>query len=369
MSDKAGNAIFVHRIIYGIASAAIKVFIPIIIYSQTNNILLAMLFAMLQYIMGGLLTILLRKFLVNKQAFSMIISILPLLIIQFVLAFCQFDIYIILLLAFLSGISNPLYYIPLNVHFALQDKKHNVAKFQMGAILGKIAFVILSGYILGSTLTNSVVIVSLIAFAVFLISLIPLLINYKSFKKEFLQLPNQPLSLAHNQLKQQNLFHAFLGIFTQALNDILPLYLFYFNLSIEAVSYVVALGEVLKIGTNYLARYLNSKHLNIINYAIGCTIIFVSSIIIMFTTSEVLLFIVGILLGITFPFIFIPSFGNYCKIVTEKNIVADGMILRDFYVLFPRGILFLVYFIIPIFPVLFSLGALSAVGMFVTKIE
>lgn len=369
MSKTKDNAIFIHRILYTIASSTIKVFLPIIVYNQTNNIELAMLFALLQYVSGGIFSAVLRKFLAKHQLLSMLISIVPFIIIQFIISFFILNLLTVIMLAILAGITIPLYYVPLNIHFTLQDDKHNVAKFETGAILGNIAFILLNGYILGANFRNSLLLISIFSFILFLLSGIPLLANYKKLNKEVLQDKTGDILKANKILKNQNLFHMFLGLFLHATTTVLPLYLVYKNLSIESVAYVVALTEVFKIITNYIANYFKAQNLDVLNYIIGCTSLIIISIILVFSKSQELLFIISILLGITFPFIFVPSFGNYCKVIKRENIVADGLILREFYLLNIRGIIFPIFFIVPSFTIIFLISALSGVGMFITRIN
>jgi MFS family permease len=269
----------------------------------------------------------------------------------------------------LTGITSPLYFIPLNIYFVKKDNKNNVAKFEVGSVVGKIVFVILNGYILGSALDNSLFIMCSFSSIIFLISIIPLLLNFKEINKELKETKLKSLVKVSKTLTKQNIFHLFFGFFSQALYDILPLYLFYSQLSVESVAFVVVITEVIKIATYYFANYLNIKNLNIINYIIGCFIIFASSIIIIASNSNIVLFIIGIILGVTSPFIFVPSFGNYSKNISKKNIVSEGIIIRDFYLLFPRGIVFSIFFIFPSFLVMFSMGAVSAIAMFLTKID
>ena len=315
------NAIFLHRFLYSIASLTIKVFLPIIIYQQTNDIKLAILFSAIQYIFAGLFTILLKNFLVKKQLISILISILPLIIIQIIVSFVDINLTLVILLAIFSGITNPLYFIPLNIYFAKKDSKNNVAKFEVGSVIGKIAFVILNGYILGSTLNHSLLIVCVFSILLFLISVIPLILKFKEINKELKESKLKSLIEVNKKLTKLNLFHLFFGLFSQALYNILPLYLVYSQLSVESVAYVVAITEVLKIITYYFANYLNAKNLNLINYFVGCSIILLSLIFIIISSSPALLFIIGVVLGITFPFVFVPAFGNYCKNICSNNIV------------------------------------------------
>jgi MFS family permease len=273
------------------------------------------------------------------------------------------------LLSFFAGITNPLYFIPLNIYFAKKDRTNNVAKFEVGSVIGKIAFVILNGYMLGSRLNNSLLIMCTFSTILFLISVIPLIIHFKEINKELKESKLKNLFEVNKNLKKPNMFHLFFGLFSQALYAILPLYLFYSQLSVENVAYVVAITEVLKIATFYFANYLNAKNLNLINYLIGCFVILASSILIIVSNSAILLFIIGIILGITFPFVFVPAFGNYCKNINESNTISEGLILRDFYILLPRGIIFSIFFMIPSFPIMFYIGAISAVAMFFTRIE
>ena len=149
---KNNNSIIIHKFFEAIGTSAIQIFLPIIIYKLTNSLSLAVFFSMLKYLFSGIFTMLLRKFLVKNQFVSIMLSIIPLILIQVIIAFMQMNVFIIVTLALLSGISIPLYYFPINIYFSVLDKNSSVARYELGSLIGSIFFIIASGYLLSDNI-------------------------------------------------------------------------------------------------------------------------------------------------------------------------------------------------------------------------
>ena len=134
------NFLFLHKLLKAIGDSIVKVFIPLIVYRASNNMLLVILFCSVHYCLSGVLNILLRRFLQRYGVVSIFLSMIPIISIQFVISFCPMVWYIVILLAVLNALNQVLYSVPVNLLFAFTDKSTNVAKFEIAANVGKLAF-------------------------------------------------------------------------------------------------------------------------------------------------------------------------------------------------------------------------------------
>lgn len=362
------NSIYVHRTLYSISTSIISIFLPIIIYSYTNSLVYAFLFSVIRLSLSGLLTIFFRKFLTNKLYLSMMLSFIPLILTQLIVAFANFNLLIVIILGILSAITNPLYFIPLNTLFASVDKKSDVSKFEASSLIGKIIYILISGYILSINSSYSLPIVIFSSLIIFILSIIPIIRQKDWINNLKLEKENNILE-SNKKLRKFSTFFIFFGFATAFINTIFPVYLFYYHLSIEEIAYVMAIAQVLKIVANYISKFFINKNLRIINYAISSIVIIFSSIFIIFNKDPNLLFVLAIFFSASFEFLNSSSFSYYATYIREHGDIKNGIVLRDFYVLSPRSLLFIVAIFIPNFSFIYILSIINAFAIFFTRID
>ncbi|MCK9575114.1 MAG: hypothetical protein M0R51_04035 [Clostridia bacterium] len=165
-----------------------------------------------------------------------------------------------MLIAILSGIANGLYFPSLNYLFAKLDKNNNAGKYEIGKDLGEVAFLLVSGFILGSSLSNSILIVCGMAVIFYLCSIIPLFFCYKSLK-EFINenTTHIPLIETHKKLKPYDIMFATMGYMQMIIQCVIPIYLYKINVNIESIAIVLATIGLGKVFINYLAQKLTDK--------------------------------------------------------------------------------------------------------------
>lgn len=361
--ENRSNLIFLHKLIMALADSLLKVFIPLIVLKSSGNLMFVMLYLNCYYAICTVLNLVLKKFLQKYGVIAIILHTIPIIALQFMLT-ANITWWWCILLALVASLAQVLYSVPLNILFALSDKKVDVAKFQISTNIGKIIFILLSGYILGSNYENSILILSVIGSALYILSVIPILYGYKLLKEEYAK---RTFSLAQSQPKIRskklfNLFHCFFGIFQSILDVVIPIYLYCNDLTFRAVTIVVALIEVLKMLSNMFAKKLvNTNHAKL-SVFLSAICFFTGSIVIMIVKIPVVLYICSSLIGISFPLLFVPMFQLYCKDI-EGEYLLEGMTYRDVCILGARPILYLSYFVLPSFITLFCVGLSSAVGM------
>ncbi len=355
--DKS-NFLFLHKFLKAIGDSIVKVFIPLIVYRASNNMGLVILFLCVHYCLSGVLNIVLRRFLQRYGVLSIFLSMIPIIAIQFVLSFCPTVWYIVLVLAMLNACNQVLYSVPVNLLFAFTDKNTNVAKFEIAANVGKLAFILVSGLLLGDTLSN-LIILAIAGTVFYCASVIPILFGYKLIKSAYSEIISKPFNIDKNLYRKYNLIHFCFGIYQTTLDTVLPLFLFVNDLSFKSVVIVMALIEVGKILANILSKYIYSKGKPFISIIIYGVLYLISIILILTLKSAVGLFVVSSIMGVTFPLIFVPIFKTFCNQINMDSYQFRGMIYRDFYILAFRPALYLPYFIFGSFIVQFCMGAVA----------
>ncbi len=189
------NLIFCHKLIKAFADSMVKVFIPLIILKNTNNMYLVMLYLNVYYVFCCGLNVLLKKFLQKYGVVAMILHTAPIIALQFLLTL-SLNWWLILIVALLASLGQVLYSVPLNLLFAFTDKEVNVAKFQISTNVGKLIFILLSGYVLGSSYKNSVLILAIVGTVLYVGSVIPIMYGYNLIKFAYLNITANPPQLA-----------------------------------------------------------------------------------------------------------------------------------------------------------------------------
>ena len=352
------NFLFLHKLLKAIGDSIVKVFIPLIVYRASNNMYFVILFCCLHYFLSGVLNILLRRFLQRYGVVAIFLSMIPIIAIQFVLSFCPMVWYVIVLLAVLNALNQVLYSVPVNLLFAFTDKSTNVAKFEIAANVGKLAFILISGFLLGDTLDNLIVL-AIAGSVMYCLAVVPILFGYKLIKSAYGEIIAKPFEIDKKLYRKYNLIHFCFGVYQSTLDVILPIFLYINNLSFSSVVIVMALVEVGKILANILSKYIYSKGKPYLSVLIYCGLYFVSIILIMTIRSAVGLFIISSIMGITFPLVFVPIFKTFCNQINMDSYQFRGMINRDFYILTFRPVLYLPYLLVPSFLVQFGLGMVA----------
>lgn len=359
--ENRSNLIFLHKLIKAFADSLLKVFVPLLILKSSGNIMLVMLYLNCYYVLCGTLNLILKKFLQKYGIIAIILHTIPVVALQFMLT-ASITWWWCILLAFVASLSQVLYSVPLNLIFALSDKNVDVAKFQISTNIGKIIFILLSGYVLGSNYKNSILILSIIGTILYILSSLPIFYGYNLLKTQYEKTETSAEIRPTQVDKMFNLFHSYFGIFQSILDVVIPLYLYCNNLTFEAITAVVALIEALKMLANILAKKLVKTGHSKLSVVLSLICFFIGSIVIMIVKVPVVLYICSSLIGVSFPLLFVPMFRLYCQNISG-DYLFDGMIYRDTYILGTRPVLYLPYFAIPSFITLFCIGLASAGSM------
>ena len=225
----------------------------------------------------------------------------------------------------------------------------------------------LSGYVLGSSITNSLLIVSIVSSLIYICSIIPLLVNYGNFKQIYC-IPTSGESVKNKKTyKLFNLYHIQFGIFQTIIDVVIPLYLFINNLTFQSITIIIALVEVCKMGAYVIAKHFEKKNLSVLSIIISIFIAIISLFLMLFTKNVIVLYITSCCLGISFPLLFSPMFALFVNKVKQGDNQYDGMTYRDIYIFSFRNVIYLPYFVMPNFIVQFILGIVCSCSLGLTS--
>ena len=344
-----------------VADSLIKVFVPLLILKSSGSMTLVILYLCLYNPLCVLLNLIFKQCLQKYGVISIIIHFVPLIAVQFLLNL-KITWLICVLLAIFMAFAQVLYSVPINILFSLTDKSIDVAKFEIPTNIGKMVFLLISGYMLSASFKNSLLVLSIAGSVLYFISAIPIYYGYNLLKISFTDRVSIQSKIPENY-KFYNLFHAQFGLFQTIFDVALPLYLFLNNLTFQSITIILVLIEICKIGSNILAKFLISKNLSLLSAFISIFIMTLSFTILLFVKNSIVLYVCSCLLAVSFPLIFVPMLSSYTKKLCDEDNQFDGMTIRDVFIFIPRGAVYLPYLIFPSFILQFGIGIACAVSM------
>ena len=361
------NCMFTHRVIKALADSIIQVFVGLIILKETNSVNLFMAYIMSFMIFALLFNLILKKLLHKYCLVFILLHFIPLITSQLVLSLCSIDLITIILISFMLGLSNVMYYGPLNILFAGNDQKTDVAFFQIAVNVGKIVFIIISGLII-SKFENSLIFLTITSSLLYIISAIPLLFNLKKVKFEYNPELEKNNSVVQNKClyNKFNILHIFFGCFQVSINFIFPAWLYVNNLSFESIAIYLAINEFLLILSNYLAKHLFKKGLAVWGSLVAIIILNVSIFLTFFIKNVIAIYIFSCMISIVFPLVFVPTFKLFCQRIQKDNASFDKMIDREI-CYFSGNNAYWLYYAFPSLITCLGIGMVSSVVIIVME--
>lgn len=358
------NLIFLHKTIKAIADSIIKVFVPLLILKSSGSMALVILYLCLYNPLCVLLNLALKKFLQKYGIVAIILHFLPMIAVQFLLN-AKITWLICIVLAVLMAFAQVLYSVPINILFSLTDKSVNVAKFEIPTNIGKMVFLLVSGYMLSSSFKSSLLILSIVGTALYIVSVIPIFYGYNLLKTAFDDRISIQSTIPENY-KYYNIFHAQFGLYQTIFDVALPLYLYLNNLTFQSITIILVLIEICKIGSNILAKLLVDRGKSLLSALISISIMSASFILLLFIKNNIVLYVCSCTLGVSFPLVFVPMLSAYTKKISHEDNQFDGMTIRDVFIFIPRGPVYLPYLFFPNFILQFGIGIACAGSMIFT---
>lgn len=364
------NLIFLHKFLKAIADSIIKIFIPLYILKETGNLTFALTYLIAFNFFTIIFMLILKKVIQKYGIITIILHFLPIIIAEALLSLLNINIWLVLGAAVLMALSQTLYSIPLNLIFNFGDEKTNIAKFQVSSNIGTLIFTLISGFVISSAIKNSFLIMSVCSCIFYIVSVIPIGYSYRELKEKYeLFKSKQTIKISSPTDKKFRIFHICFGLFQTTLDNLIPIFLYVNNLSFEAVTTLIALVELLKIGVNYFAKYLVKIEKQNVSCAISCIIFIVSLICIIFIKNSIALYVLSCVCSVTFPLTFVPMFKAFCIHLRNTENYFDGMTLRDVDIFLGRPIYYSLGLIgLGLIPCI-ALGFVATIIMLKTEVD
>lgn len=370
MKRTNSDLLFAHRIFKGIANSAIELFIPLIIYNKTHSLTFAFTFSVIKCFCVAFLFLILKRFMRKNAILSVLLSIIPIILAEFLLNI-EIELFLIFILAILAALSETLYYGAINIIFAVMDKSANSAKFDIGYNIGQIIFTIFSAYILGNV-KNSLIFVVIFASVLHIICIIPLIKNYKQLNSLVKNIPKNNQFEVIKNIKGFNFYHYFFGSALIITEVILPLYLNVKGLSFTAVGIFLAAGQIIKILANIFTKLLQNKNQDIFAVIIFSTLFVISLSTIIFVQNSLVIYIFNLIVTFACQGMHTIVFVKYVKSTVKNGYIYDSIYYRDFFQNTGRATSVTILVLTSIFPIVFGVGIVSSVlsgvcGIFAVK--
>ncbi len=355
------TSIFLHRIFKGFADAIIKVFVPLLIFKATNNLFFSITYCVISYLLAALLFVCMKKIVAKYPILCIILHIIPIILSQ-LLFIIEFQFWMIFVLAIADAMGSVLYFGGLNFIFGFIDNKNDTAKFETGQNIGVIFFTLLSAFLIGN-IVNSLVFLFVASSVMYFISILFLIVKYKNFTKETKQLEFHKMLDSISKSKKFNFYHFFCGGVDIVIGTFIPLYLYSSGLSFTATGILLSIKQILKILANYFAKFTINRKFCKFFIILTASLSSLAIITIIFLKNIYVIFALTLLLSFDFQFIFVILFQHFVQEQKSLGYYQDAVFYRDLFQNSARSSMGLLYLIIPIFPVLFSFGAMFTLAM------
>ena len=350
--------VFIHRVFKGFADALVRAFVPLIIFKQTGDLKLCLIWVMLNQFITALLFFSLKNVVKKYPITSIIIHIIPLIASQFILTL-EIKLNVVIILALIEAVSSLLYYGGINLIFGFMDNDINTAKFESGFHLGKILFLILSTFILGSV-KNSLIFVVITASIFYILSVVPLILKYKDLKSAIVIKSSHTIKQSLKQSNWFNFYHLAHGAVYICVGTIFPLYIYSQGLSFTATGFIIVLQEVLYIFGGYVAKFMEKKKKAKPTLLVSALFIMLCIMLILFIKNVYAIYIFNLIISFFFQIVFVIVFSRFCKTQKQQNNLQDAVFYRDMFQSTSRGMVALVLFLTMNMPLIFGIGVVCS---------
>ena len=367
-SENKGNMIFLHKLFKAFADSIINVFIPLYILKVTGSLTLALGYLCIYSFLVTMLNVALSKFIQKFGVIAIILHFLPIIAAESILNFCPLTWVALIFVAIFMALSQVLYSVPFNLVFLYGDSRSNVAKFQIATNVGKLIFILISGYILSSEIQNSFLWLLIASSIFYIASVIPLGFSFKVIKQKF-ELSTKTINPKERCDFKFSIYHITFGMFQATIDNCLPLFLYANGLSFQAVTIQLALVALCKILANFVAKILIGKRKQIVCFIINFLVLTVSMICVMIVKDPATLYVFSCLCAVAYPFTFVPMFKLFCENIRGKCSAFNDMTRRDVDIFSLRPVVYGSTLIgLGMYPC-FVLGVLATTVMFAFEVK
>jgi len=340
----------IHSLFKSISNTFISLFMPLVILNELGYKVAIMYIMILSAsIILGLAVF--YKVITKNPVFAICIHIFFAIGSYLITAIFGIKLLSIIFNAICTGLGQSLYHSSIFSIISANKSKSGFSYYHIFSFVGSIFMILFNGYILNTNQAFSLLLTCLISLGLYIISIIPFLIikgNLKTKDDEIVKL-REGIKL----VKPFNVFHVSFGLQDLIVSLIIPLFLAINNLSLQTIAFVVAVVNIVKILMTIFANFMYKKEKSFWSVFIGSLIFAISCVILPNIKNQVFIYILSVLISISFPLFFISD----CNIYAEKTkeFSHKAMILREFCVhgfrplvllpfLFITNLSFMIYF-------------------------
>lgn len=359
---KPADAVNLHSFFNGIGGSIIGIFVPVLIMMYIGDLNCVAWYMLVHFLAANATMLLLNKLCYRYPIIALIIHMVPLLLSPILLSLLPFTFGLSVLLGALGGIVHGMYYITTD---NLQIKSHhkiNLAKFDACCNLGHFVFAIMSAFILGSALENSLVLTCILAIIMYLCSIVPLILVQKEMNTMNVTSHIQTKTPKNKYYTYSFIFVGFFGVGTAIQSIVLPVYMFDLGASIELVGITFGLIYLVDIVVDFLGRHLrlkNKHHLGLIIYSVIFTLSMIG--IFVLPNTDIILMIISTLCSLVYLLCYICMNGELMSRIKADHCEEDALPKINSLYNAQRIIMVLLFFIFPSYTTIFIFGIVCAV--------
>lgn len=359
---KPSKAVNIHSFFNGIGDSIINIFVPVLILMYLGDLYAVMWYILVRYSVSIIAIAILHKICARYPILTLFVNMIPLLLSPILLSVLPLTFGLSIVLGILGGIVHGMYYVTMDNFQIRAHTKINIAKFDAYCNLGHFVFAILSAFILGSALDNSLALTCILAIIMYLCSIIPLILAQRVLKKVEIKLPKQNKMPNTKYYIFTILFVSFFGVGNAIYGMILPVYMYDLGASIEFVGITFGVIYLVNIAVDFLGRYLrlkNKHHISIIVYALVYVLCMLAILIL--PNTDIMLLIVSTACSLCYLLCYICIQGQLMTNMKRDNCAENTITKANAFFSILRPVMIVAFFIIPSYTTIFVFGILCAI--------
>ena len=339
MNDE--KRLYLHRLLNEFADGLIKVFIPLIIYEQTNSLLACLGFVLGYYALQSLGNYFLYKYMAKNPILFLWMRIAPVLSTQLLLLSQSGENWVIYGFIISYSFSNIFYWAPLNMLFAKiasHQTGEKTGKFRAASIGGRLLAPLLSGFILTyldiSYLVFIAIVLYLSAISVFFT------FDFSKIKKQIgihqdftspTPLKNNspnPLSIKSFQWKLFLPVYVLIGIFNTS-EIFWSLYIYDISINFFYVGIATTFIQIGVLFSNLISGKITDKRRWLYPASLALCLFSITWLLRGHIEAPILIFLISGIAGLFNPIFIVPFFSHFIQAANQSGVPQKWIALRE----------------------------------------
>ena len=343
-------SINIHKLFFSVTQKLFKLFVPVLIYQNTQSITFAILFLLLEQVLRTVFTLCIRSFAYKISTILVTLSIIPFIILQVLFVInIQYNFVTILLLASLGALSSAIYWPAINLIFiASTDNKQvekHVSKYEIASSFGKMIAPLVGALLINY---NLLWVNLLVCGLLYVLAVIFVLIQHKEITLNINQIKTikSDANITKKYRKTLLVFYSLNGLRDFAIDQVLPLFLAIMAINIKLIGWSYVTLEAGVILSHFITMLLYKKDNWYLVGIISACVLGVWLLIFPFIISPIMALIFTIIVGILNPLCYNAMFAKFIE-QKDKSILVN-MVDREIAIIGAKVIPSALLFVLPI---------------------